>query len=111
MTSAVLSERQSVVEHGRRLEYFTILWNGLEALVAVLSGFFAGSVALVGFGFDSLIEVTSGGALLWRLHYGEDEERRERIERQALRIVGLCFAGLAVYIAYDSLHTLVTREA
>jgi len=93
------------VARAQRLEYFTIAWNSLEALVALLAGFLAASVALVGFGFDSLIEVTSGAALLWRLHRGE------RAERAALRMVGGCFVALALYIAYDSTHTLWLREA
>ena len=70
-------ERRRLVERGLLLEYFTILWNSLEALAALISGFVAGSVALVGFGLDSLIEVTSGAALLWRLHHDEDIRRRE----------------------------------
>lgn len=57
-------ERAELVRHGQKLEYFTILWNSLEALIALGAGFLAGSVALVGFGLDSLIEVTSGAALL-----------------------------------------------
>ena len=93
------------VARAQRLEYFTIGWNSLEAAVALLAGFLAASVALVGFGFDSLIEVASGAALLWRLHRGE------RAERAALRIVGGCFVALALYIAYDSIHTLWSREA
>ena len=88
----------------QRLEYFTVVWNSLEALVALLAGFLAGSVALVGFGFDSLIEVASGAALLWRLRRGQ------RAERAALRIVGACFVALALYIACDSAHTLWSRE-
>ncbi len=99
-----------LVRHGRKLEHFTILWNSLEALIALASGFIAGSVALVGFGLDSLVEVTSGGALLWRLHQ-DDESRRERVERAALRIVGGCFVLLAGYVTYDSLSTLFTRRA
>ena len=89
---------------GKRLEYFTIAWNSVEGLIALLAGFLAGSVALVGFGFDSVIEVTSGAALLWRLHRGE------RAERATLRMVGACFILLAIYVAYDSAHTLWLRE-
>jgi hypothetical protein len=63
-----ISDRASLVRRGRRLEYFTIAYNSLEGLIALVAGLMAGSIALVGFGFDSLIEVTSGSALLWRLH-------------------------------------------
>src|SRR5262245_44520504 len=83
-----LEERANLVRRGRRLEYFTIAWNSLEGAVAILSGLIAGSIALVGFGFDSLIEVTSGAALLWRLSIDVNEEKRERIEAITLRIVG-----------------------
>ena len=60
------------------LEYFTVAWNLLEALVALVSGTVAGSIALVGFGLDSLIEVSSGGILLWRLHSDRDQRRYDR---------------------------------
>src|ERR1700686_1082663 len=95
-SSNPLTHHARAVIRGKRLEYFTIAWNSMEALVALLAGFLAGSVALVGFGFDSLIEVSSGAALLWRLHRGE------RAERAALRFVGACFVALALYIAIDS---------
>ena len=108
---SIAAERSRLVEHGRRLEYFTIFWNSLEALAALISGVFAGSVALVGFGLDSLIEVTSGAALLWRLRQDENALRREVAERLTLRIVGSCFLTLSAYIAYDSLAALLQREA
>ena len=60
--------RADLVKSGRQLEYFTIFYNSLEGLVALSAGLVAGSIALVGFGFDSLIEVTSGAVLLWRLY-------------------------------------------
>src|ERR1700682_4035234 len=106
MPQSVTAERNRVVERGRRLEYFTIFWNSLEALAALISGFIAGGVALVGFGLESLVEVTSGAALLWRLHQDKESLRREAAERLTLRIVGSCFRVLSVYIAYDSLHAL-----
>jgi len=65
----------------------------------------------VGFGFDSLIEVTSGAALLWRLSADMNEEKRERIEAVALRIVGACFLALALYVGYESITRLLQREA
>jgi len=62
-----LPERDAALRRGRVLEYLTIIWNLLEGLISVAAGLGAGSVALVGFGFDSFIESASGGALLWRL--------------------------------------------
>ena len=103
--------RSDLVRRGRYLEYFTIGYNSLEGLIAVAAGLLAGSIALVGFGFDSLIEVTSGAVLLWRLHADLDEERRERVEAISLRIVGACFVLLAIYVSYDSVKSLITREA
>jgi divalent metal cation (Fe/Co/Zn/Cd) transporter len=103
--------RAHLVRRGRWLEYFTIGYNSLEGLIAVVAGLIAGSIALVGFGFDSLIEVTSGTVLLWRLHSDVDEARRERVEAISLRIVGVCFVVLAVYVSYDSVKSLIKREA
>lgn len=105
-----IPDREDLVGRGKRLEYFTIGWNCLEALVSLVSGLFAGSVALIGFGLDSAIEVASGGAVLWRLHHDKDIARRERAERLALRIVGSCFLALSAYIAYESLESLITAQ-
>ena len=72
----------------------------------------AGSIALVGFGFDSAIEVTSGAVLLWRLRGPDDDPaRREQAEAVSVRIAGICFLVLALYIAYDSVRMLSLREA
>ena len=102
--------RPALIRKGKRLEYFTIGYNSLEGLIAVTAGFLAGSIALVGFGFDSLIEVTSGVVLLWRLHVDVDEQRRERIEAISLKLVGVCFVLLAIYVSYDSISSLIRRE-
>lgn len=104
-----IEDRTVLVQKGKRLQYFTILWNSLEAIVALISGLIAGSISLVGFGFDSVIEVTSGAAVLWRIHL-DDPERRERAERISLRIVGGCFIALAAYIAADALKSLYGHE-
>jgi divalent metal cation (Fe/Co/Zn/Cd) transporter len=95
------------MRRGRELEYLTVGWNLLEGLVAVGAGVAAGSAALVGFGFDSFIESTSGGALLWRLRSDHDAERRERV---ALKLVGASFLLLAAYVAFDAGMALVNRE-
>lgn len=103
--------RIELIRRGRYLEYFTIAYNSLEGLIAIGAGVLAGSIALVGFGFDSLIEVTSGAVLLWRLYADVNEARRERVEAISLRIVGACFVVLAVYVSYDSIKSLIRREA
>jgi hypothetical protein len=73
---------------GRRLEYVTLCWNLAEAAVAVGAGIFASSVALIGFGVDSLIKSLSGGILLWRLQAIATHATRER---HAQRLVGISF--------------------
>jgi divalent metal cation (Fe/Co/Zn/Cd) transporter len=105
------SSRAALVSRGRKLEYFTVIYNSLEGLIAVGAGLVAGSIALVGFGFDSMIEVTSGAVLLWRLYADTNEARRERVEAISLRVVGICFLLLAVYVSFDSIKSLVRREA
>jgi divalent metal cation (Fe/Co/Zn/Cd) transporter len=111
MVQSAISERPAIVRQGRRLEYFTIAWNALEGVVAVVAGAFVGSISLVGFGIDSFIEVTSGSVLLWRMSVDADVPRRERNERRALRIVGVCFLLLAAYIAYESALVIWSRRA
>jgi hypothetical protein len=72
---AVRLSRPSLIRQGRRLEYFTIVWNSLEAIASIVARLFAGSISLPGFGLDSAIEVASGKALLWRLHHDLDPSR------------------------------------
>jgi divalent metal cation (Fe/Co/Zn/Cd) transporter len=100
-------DRAGWVRRGKRLEQLTILWNCLEGLIAVGAGVAAGSVALVGFGIDSVIEVSSGVAVLWRLHGDHEPER----EKRALRMVGVSFIALAIYVGFDAVSTLWLREA
>lgn len=109
-TTIAATPRADLVRRGRWLEYFTIGYNSLEGLIAIGAGLIAGSVALVGFGFDSLIEVTSGSILLWRLHADVDVARRERIEAISLRLVGALFVVLAIYVTYDAVSSLIRRE-
>ncbi len=92
---------------GRRLEYFTLGWNVLEAVVAIGAGWLAGSIALVGFGVDSLIECTSGAVLLWRLASPAHEESRERL---AAKLVGASLFLLAAYVCFEALKSLVAGE-
>ncbi len=108
---ALFDAREVQVRRGTRLEYFTIGYNSLEGLISIVAGLFAGSVSLIGFGFDSLIEVTSGGAVLWRLQHDTDVVRRAKAEKTTLQTVGWCFVALSIYILYDSGSCLLRREA
>ena len=110
ITNNVL-ERARLVRRGRYLEYFTIGYNSLEGLIALAAGLLAGSIALVGFGFDSLIEVTSGALLLWRLHADVDKVKRERVEAITLKLVGVCFLVLVLYVTHDSIESLMRHQA
>jgi divalent metal cation (Fe/Co/Zn/Cd) transporter len=103
-------DRARLVKRGQHLEFFTIGYNSLEGLIAIVAGLIAGSIALVSFGFDSIIEVTSGVVLLWRLRADDDEVRRQRVEGIALRAVGICFLALAAYVSYDSIKSLISHE-
>ncbi len=105
-TTAVLGP---TARRGRALQYLTMAWNSAECAVALIAGFLAGSIALVGFGFDSAIEVTSSLAALWRLHSESDDAKREIAERRALRVIGVCFLLLAAYVCYNAVASLVTR--
>src|SRR5579863_921771 len=84
MNPSAAPTRTDLVRRGQRLEYFTIVYNSLEGLVSIAAGLVAGSVSLIGFGLHSLIEVTSGAALLWRLHHDLNLSRREQLDINAL---------------------------
>lgn len=104
-------DRPALIRRGKLLEYATIVYNSLEGFIAIAAGLMAGSVALVGFGFDSVIEVISGLTLLWRLYSDANEEKRELVEQRALRIVGASFLLLGVYVLFDAGKALIRREA
>src|SRR5437660_10293293 len=101
--------RAAVARRGRLLQYLTVLWNSAECIVALAAGFLAGSIALVGFGFDSAIEVTSSLAALWRLRQDRDEQARAVAERRASQVIGACFLLLAVYVLYEALDSIIEQ--
>lgn len=91
--------RRRSLRRGLVLEYFTIGWNLVEAVVGLTFGILAGSVALVGFALDSVVEASSGGVLVWRLK-GEERGRHaaEELERRAIKLVAIAFLALAAYV-------------
>jgi len=103
-TSTLDSERLIHTRAGRRVEYLSIAWTSLEAIVGIVAGLLAGSIALIGFAVDSLIEVASSGVLLWRL---SDHPLAEQRETLAHRLVGVGFLALATYIAFDAVRDLL----
>ena len=98
------------MRRGQRLTWATIAYNSLEAVLSVGAGLLAGSVALVGFGFDSVIELTSSVAGLWRLGADASPGARLRTERLALRAIGVCFLLLVGYVLLDAVRILAVRE-
>ena len=103
--------RLALVRRGLWLNYLTIGYNTIEAVVSLVAGLVAGSVALIGFGVDSAIEVTASVAAQWRLRSDRDAVRRERVERLTRRVIGGSFLALSAYVAVDSVITLWQREA
>lgn len=111
MTNTTLTARPELVRRGLLLNWLTLGYNTVEAVVSIAAGLVAGSVALLGFGVDSGIEVTASVAAQWRLRADLDPRRRERVERLTHRIIGVSFLALALYVAVDSVTTLREREA
>src|SRR5437588_2631611 len=89
---------------GRRIEFLSIGWTALESIVGIIAGVFAGSVALISFGIDSVIEVASSLVLVWRLSDASVTEDREAF---AHRLVGVCFLALVIYVSLAALKDLL----
>jgi divalent metal cation (Fe/Co/Zn/Cd) transporter len=90
---------------GRRAQFLagaSVAYNVVEAVIAVTAGIVAGSVALIGFGLDSVVEVSSGLIILWQFRHRLPESR----ERQALRLMAFSFFGLAAYVSFESVRAL-----
>ena len=109
-SGSTAAERAALVRRGQWYSRVTLLYNTAEGIAAIVTGLMAGSIALVGFGIDSVIEVISSGAALWRLRSDVDEARRERSERVSRRVIGGCFLALSAYIAADAVQSIWLRE-
>ena len=101
--------RAGLVRRGRQLAWATIGWNSFEGIAAIASGVVAGSIALVGFGVDSYVEVFSGLVILWRLSKeAHGEEVSARAEQRAVRLIAFTFLALAVGIGIESVRRLAS---
>ena len=104
--------RVQQVRSGVRIEVITLIWMVIEMAVSVGAGIAAGSVLLIAFGMDSLIELISGAVLLWRLRVesrGGEVERVERVEHQATWLVAVTLALLCVYVLVSAVVGLVNH--
>jgi hypothetical protein len=96
--------RARLIRRARTLSLLSIGWMTLEAGVAIVAALIAGSVALLGFGLDSLIELASAGTILWL--YTGSRSGSDAAERRAQQLIAICFAALAVYVSFDAIDTL-----
>ena len=96
--------RRRLGRRARLLAATSVTYNVIEAIVAISAGLAAGSVALVGFGLDSAVEVSSGLIILWQFSHRMPESREQR----ALRLLALSFFALAAYVGFESIRTLFT---
>jgi divalent metal cation (Fe/Co/Zn/Cd) transporter len=104
-------DRPQLLSRALQLAFFTVAWNVVEGLVAIWAAIAAGSDALLGFGLDSGVESLSGLVLIWRLNIErKDTDRAEEVEERALKLIGLTFFALAVFVGYQSVTTLLNGE-
>lgn len=98
------AERARLGRRAQLLAAASVSYNVIEAIIAITAGVVAGSVALVGFGLDSMVEVSSGLIILWQFRHRMPQSR----ERQALRLMAYSFFALAAYVIFESMRALVS---
>jgi divalent metal cation (Fe/Co/Zn/Cd) transporter len=98
-------ERGTFVRRAKLLAWLGLAWHGIEAAVAITAGIVAGSIALVGFGADSLVESAAGVALLWR--FAASRSASEEAERRAQKLIGMSFYVIAIYVGVEAVRSLV----
>lgn len=103
---------EKLYKKGLLLEYFTVGYNVIEAAVSIAFGHIANSIALIGFGLDSVVESLSGMVLIWRLrqHGKISEKEEEAAERKATKFVALTFFILGLYVLFQSVKKLIIKE-
>lgn len=104
-------DRVNLLRRGVRLQLFSIAWDVVEGFIAVTAAIISGSITLMGFGLESLIEITAAGTVYWRLRKELKSEAKEgNAEGRALQIVAVCFLLLAGYIGFDGISSLMAQE-
>jgi divalent metal cation (Fe/Co/Zn/Cd) transporter len=98
--------RSRLTRRAKTLSLLSIAWMTMEAAVAIVAALVAGSVALLGFGLDSLIELASAGTILWL--YTGSRDGSDAAERRAQQLIAICFAALALYVTFDAITTLAS---
>jgi divalent metal cation (Fe/Co/Zn/Cd) transporter len=101
-------ERERLVKRAKLLAWLGVGWHGVEAAVAIAAGVAAGSIALVGFGADSVIESAAGFILLWRL--AASRAGSEAAEQRAQRLIALSFYVLAAYVGFEATRNLAVAD-
>jgi divalent metal cation (Fe/Co/Zn/Cd) transporter len=101
---AAPAERRRLVSRARQLAWLGVAWHAVEMAVAIAAGLAAGSIALIGFGADSLVESLAGLTVIWR--FGEARTASDAAERRAQRLIGVSFFAVAVYVAVEAIRTL-----
>jgi divalent metal cation (Fe/Co/Zn/Cd) transporter len=102
-------ERDRLIKRAKLLAWVGVGWHGIEAAIAIGAGIVAGSIALIGFGADSLIESIAGFVLLWR--FAASRAASEGAEHRAQRLIGLSFYLIAAYVGFEAIRSLINAEA
>jgi divalent metal cation (Fe/Co/Zn/Cd) transporter len=103
-----LPDRSTLVRRAKLLAWVGMAWHGIEAVVAILAGIAAGSIALIGFGIDSVVEAMAGFVLLWR--FAAARHASEGAERSAQKLIAVSFYMLAAYVAFEAVRALTGGE-
>jgi divalent metal cation (Fe/Co/Zn/Cd) transporter len=103
-----MHERVQLIRRAKLLAWLGVGWHGVEAVIAVGAGLVAGSIALIGFGADSLIESVAGFVLLWR--FAASRAASESAERRAQKLIGISFYVIAAYVGFEALRTLLLAD-
>jgi divalent metal cation (Fe/Co/Zn/Cd) transporter len=104
-------ERAQHLQHAIWLSVLSIAWSGVAGSIAVYLALATGSLSLLGFGVDAVIDATASGTLVWRfLVETREPERAARVERAAERIIGLALVVFAAYLAFGAVQALIARS-